>query len=440
MRIIRAARELGIGTIQVHSEADADSLAVRLADEAVDIGPPPATKSYLNIDSTIAAAKQTGACAVHPGYGFLAESAAFAEAVTDAGMKFVGPSAEAIRLLGDKVAARNAAIAAGVPVVPGSDGRVASFEDAEALARQTGFPVMIKAAAGGGGRGIRIINSAEEFAHQFPQASAEASAAFGDGGLYLEKVIDQARHIEVQVLGDGQRVLHCFERECSLQRRRQKIWEEAPSAVLPERVRKSICAAAVSLAKSVQYQGAGTLELLYDEASEYFYFIEMNTRIQVEHPVTEMITGIDLVREMISIASGKPISIEQDDIRYVPTRLLEPGHAVSRRFDQKTALIQMAGEKVGNRPIIINHEYPAELFAPFALFRVTGKSPFGGVYPSPLARLRGWDLGYSGGQLDGKSGALVGFALNLDIAAHHAAKMPRDRQPETGTAVLPGGR
>ncbi len=314
VRIIRAARELGIRTVQAHSLADADSLAVKLADAAVPIGPPQAARSYLNIAAIVEAARGSGADAVHPGYGFLAENAGFAEAVEAAGLVFVGPDAKAIRLMGDKVAARNAAAAAGVPTVPGSDGRVEDLESARAVAARTGFPVMIKAAAGGGGRGIRIAGSREEFERFIPQARAEALAAFGDGGLYLEKVIEGARHIEVQVLGDGERVIHCFERECSLQRRRQKIWEEAPSPVLPAGLREELCASAVALAKAVRYRGAGTLEYLYDEARGAFYFIEMNTRIQVEHPVTECITGTDLVREMIRIAGGEKLAMAQEDI------------------------------------------------------------------------------------------------------------------------------
>lgn len=326
VRIIRAARELGIRTVQVHSSADADSLCVRMADEAVLIGPPAASKSYLNVAAILEAARATGADAVHPGYGFLAENADFADAVEAAGMIWVGPKGDAIRVMGDKVAARVAAEGAGVPVVPGSDGRVEDTDQARAIALAIGFPVMIKAAAGGGGRGIRIAHDLAEFDRLMPQASAEAKAAFGDGGLYLEKVIERARHIEVQILGDGTRAVHCFERECSLQRRRQKVWEEAPSAVLPQSLRERLCASAVSLAEAVGYRGAGTLEYLYDDATGHFYFIEMNTRIQVEHPVTEMVTGIDLVREMIRIAGGEPLRLRQEDIAL-------RGHAIEVRIN-----------------------------------------------------------------------------------------------------------
>ena len=326
VRIQRAARELGMTTIQVHSAADVDSLAVKQADEAVTIGPAPAAKSYLNVEALLEAARATGAEAVHPGYGFLSENAGFAEAVEAAGLIFVGPTPQAIRTMGDKAAARAAAEAAGVPVVPGSQGRVASFERAQNAADEIGYPVMIKAAAGGGGRGIRVVESADAMEAAYDQATAEAKAAFGDGGLYLEKFIARARHIEVQVLGDGRDAIHCYERECSLQRRRQKVWEEAPSRALSSEARETLCASAVALAKSVGYRGAGTLEYLYDDATGRFYFIEMNTRIQVEHPVTEMVCGIDLVREMLKISAGAPLGYTQSDIRL-------KGHALEARIN-----------------------------------------------------------------------------------------------------------
>ena len=326
VRIQRAARELGIATVQVHSTADADSLAVRMADEAVAIGPPAAGKSYLNIPAILQAARDSGADAVHPGYGFLAENAEFADAVTAAGLVWVGPSGDAIRVMGDKVAARIAAEGAGVAVVPGSDGLIEDPARARAVALAIGFPVMIKAAAGGGGRGIRIVRDADELDRLWPQASAEARAAFGNGGLYLERLIERARHVEVQVLGDGQRAVHCFERECSLQRRRQKLWEEAPSVALSPEARARLCASAVALAEAVGYRGAGTVEFLHDEVSGHSYFIEMNTRIQVEHPVTEMVTGIDLVRETLRIARGEPLRHRQDAIAL-------RGHAIEVRIN-----------------------------------------------------------------------------------------------------------
>ncbi|RUV38622.1 acetyl-CoA carboxylase biotin carboxylase subunit [Mesorhizobium sp. M7A.F.Ca.MR.148.00.0.0] len=337
VRIIRAAQDLGIATVAVYSAADAESFHVQLADEAVNIGPPAAKKSYLNVEAILKAARDTGCDSVHPGYGFLAENAAFSDAVTGAGLVFVGPSGDAIRMMGDKVSARSAAAAVGVPVVPGSAGRVEGLKAGHEVLTATGFPVMIKAAAGGGGRGIRIANSLAEFEQAFPQAEAEALAAFGDGGLYMEKVIGKARHIEVQVLADGSDAIHCYERECSLQRRRQKVWEEAPSRALSDRLREDLCASAVALAKAVKYSGAGTVEYLYDDEADRFYFIEMNTRIQVEHPVTEAITGIDLVAEMLRIAGGEKLRIRQGDVSV-------KGHAIEVR---------------------LNAEDPAKEFAPF---------------------------------------------------------------------------
>jgi len=326
VRIQRAAKELGIHSIQVHSAADADSLAARMADEAVNIGPPSAAKSYLNVEALMRAARETGADAVHPGYGFLAENAAFADAVEAAGLVFVGPRGDTIRAMGDKAAARAAAASAGVPVVPGSEGKLEDVAEGRRVAKGIGYPLMIKAAAGGGGRGIRVVESDEALEAAFDQAAAEATAAFGDGALYLERFIGRARHIEVQILGDGRDAVHLFERECSLQRRRQKIWEEAPSAALSPAAREKLCASAVALARSVGYRSAGTLEYLYDDLTGAFYFIEMNTRIQVEHPITEMITGVDIVREMLSIAGGSPLSLRQSDI-------VLRGHAIEARIN-----------------------------------------------------------------------------------------------------------
>jgi len=314
VRVIRAARELGLETVAVHSDADRDSLAVQMADIVAPIGPPQAAKSYLNVAALMKAAEDTGADAVHPGYGFLSENAAFAEMVEKAGLVFVGPTPETIRTMGDKAAARAAAAQAGVPCVPGSVGVIDSVEQALEVAKAIGYPVMIKAAAGGGGRGIRVANDADELARQITLAQVEAKAAFGDGSVYLERFIRHARHIEVQVLGDGRDVIHCWERECSLQRRRQKILEEAPSPALSQATRERLCTSAVALAKAVSYRSAGTLEYLYDDQTGEFFFIEMNTRIQVEHPITEMITGVDLVRAMIRIAGGEPLSIRQQDV------------------------------------------------------------------------------------------------------------------------------
>ncbi|WP_374006425.1 acetyl-CoA carboxylase biotin carboxylase subunit [Delftia lacustris] len=315
VRIIRAAKELDLKTVAVYSDADAQSLAVRMADEAVRIGPAHATRSYLSVDAILEAAADSGAGAVHPGYGFLSENAAFAERIEAAGLVFVGPTPHAIRTMGDKAAARAAAMKAGVPTVPGSVGVVTDADTAVALAKGIGYPIMIKASAGGGGRGIRVAHDEAELRQQFATATAEAQAAFGNGEVYLERFIRQARHIEVQILGDGQRVVHCFERECSLQRRRQKVWEEAPSAAISEATRAALCESALRLAHAVAYRGAGTLEYLYDDDTREFFFIEMNTRIQVEHPITEMITGIDLVKEMLRIALGQPLRLQQEDIR-----------------------------------------------------------------------------------------------------------------------------
>lgn len=333
VRIVRAAQAMGIETVQVYSEADADMMAVKLADHSVCIGPAKAAHSYLNIANVLDAAKQTGADGVHPGYGFLAESADFARAIADAGMVFVGPSADTIDRMGDKVAARQAAEAAGVPVVPGSKGRLDSVDDAARVAGEIGYPVMIKAASGGGGKGIRIANNENDVRTMAPQAQAEAAAAFGDGGLYLERAIQSPRHIEVQIMGDGQDAVHFFERECSLQRRRQKVWEEAGASCLDEATREHLCATAVALAKAVNYVGAGTLEYLYDDVSKEFFFIEMNTRIQVEHPVSEMLTGVDLVQEMIKVCGGSKLSHRQDQI----TRA---GHAIEVRLNAEDPFMQ----------------------------------------------------------------------------------------------------
>lgn len=333
VRIIRAAQELGIETIQAYSEGDADMLAVRMADTSVCIGPAASKDSYLNVDRVMTAITDSGADAVHPGYGFLSESPDFVRAVEAAGITFIGPTASTIERMGDKVEARKAAEAAGVPVVPGSRGRVDTVDEAAEIARTVGYPVMIKAAAGGGGRGIRVTDSETELRKLAPQAQTEAAAAFGDGGLYLERAVRAPRHIEVQILGDGTDAVHCYERECSLQRRRQKVWEEAGASCLDNATREQLCASAVALAKSVNYRGAGTLEYLFDEASNEFFFIEMNTRIQVEHPISEMITGVDLVQEMIRVCGGQALSMTQDQI----TR---NGHAIEVRINAEDPFTQ----------------------------------------------------------------------------------------------------
>ena len=314
VRIIRAARDLGISTVAVHSTADAQAPHVRLADTAVEIGPPPAGKSYLLADAILDAATKTGADAVHPGYGFLSERASFAAAVADAGLAFVGPSAAVIEQMGDKVRARQVAAAAGVPTVPGTPGGVAGVDAAVAAAAEIGYPIMLKAAAGGGGRGIRVVADEAGLRSAFPAASKEAASAFGDGAMYLERFLRRARHVEVQVLGDGHDVVHLFERECSLQRRRQKVVEEAVAPGIDDVVRQAMTAAAVRLAREVGYTSAGTAEFLVDDETGEFFFIEMNTRIQVEHPTTELITGVDLVAEQLRIAAGEPLRFVQDAI------------------------------------------------------------------------------------------------------------------------------
>jgi acetyl-CoA carboxylase biotin carboxylase subunit len=326
LRIIRAAREMGIKTVAVYSEIDADSLPVRLADEAVCIGPAPSVKSYLVQSNIIMAALSTGADAIHPGYGFLSENAEFVKRCEDEGIIFVGPSADAISRMGNKAAARATALAAGVPVVPGSDGVVDTVEQAAAFADEVGYPVLIKASAGGGGKGMRIAQDRDELEHQFRAAKTEAAAAFGNDEMYLEKYLTRPRHIEFQVLADSfGNAVYLFERDCSVQRRHQKLIEEAPSPALTPKLRKEMGEKAVALAKAVDYVGAATVEFLYDGAGHY-YFMEMNTRVQVEHPITEQISGVDIIKEQLRIASGEALSMTQDDLSI-------RGHAIEFRIN-----------------------------------------------------------------------------------------------------------
>jgi acetyl-CoA carboxylase biotin carboxylase subunit len=309
LRIIRACRELGVQTVAVYSEADRESLHVRFADDDVCIGPPPSRESYLNIPRIIAAAEITGADAIHPGYGFLAENAEFAETCSASGITFIGPSAEQIRVMGDKAAARKAMAAVDVPVVPGTPGPVEDVDEALGFAQAIGFPVIIKAAAGGGGKGMRVATDADDFARSFQLARSEALSAFGNGDVYVEKYLTRPRHVEFQVLGDTfGNVIHLGERDCSVQRRHQKLVEESPCPVMTPELRTAMGDAAVKGAKAIDYVGAGTIEMLLN-ADGSFYFMEMNTRIQVEHPVTEMITGVDLVKEQIRVAAGEPLSV-----------------------------------------------------------------------------------------------------------------------------------
>ena len=324
LRVERACKELGVATVAVHSTADADAMHVRLADESVCIGAPPAKDSYLNIPAILSACEITGADAVHPGYGFLAENARFAEILEEHAITFIGPSAEHVRLMGDKIQAKETARSLGIPVVPGS-GPVGDFEEARALANDIGYPVLVKAAAGGGGRGMKLALFENELEPALATARNEARAAFGDGTVYLEKYLAHPRHIEVQVLADGQgNAIHLGERDCSLQRRHQKLWEEAPSPALNASERVRIGETVAEAMRALSYRGVGTVEFLYEGGE--FYFIEMNTRLQVEHTITEMITGLDLVIEQIRIAAGAPLSLRQEDVRF-------DGHAIECRIN-----------------------------------------------------------------------------------------------------------
>jgi acetyl-CoA carboxylase biotin carboxylase subunit len=325
LRIHRACHEMGIRTVAVHSTADADAMHVRLADEAICIGPPPATDSYLNIPNIISAAELTHADAVHPGYGFLSENARFAEIVESHGIVWIGPKPEHIRVMGDKIEAKRTAAKLGLPLVPGSDGPVETVEEARAIAAQTGYPLIVKAASGGGGRGMKVVHSEDQLEALMMQAGSEAKAAFGDATVYIEKYLGDPRHIEFQVFGDGNgHAVHLGERDCSLQRRHQKVLEEAPSPVITAEQRERMGGIVSRAMSDMGYRGAGTIEFLYENGE--FYFIEMNTRLQVEHPVTEMITGLDLVREQIRVAAGEGLSCRQEDIHL-------RGHAIECRIN-----------------------------------------------------------------------------------------------------------
>ncbi|MBW3098937.1 acetyl-CoA carboxylase biotin carboxylase subunit [Pseudohoeflea coraliihabitans] len=325
LRVLRACKELGIQTVAVHSTADQDAMHVRLADESVCIGPPPSRDSYLNIHQIVAACEITSAEAVHPGYGFLSENAKFADILEAHGLTFIGPTADHIRIMGDKITAKKTAEELGIPVVPGSDGEITNDDDARALAAEIGFPVIIKATAGGGGRGMKVAHNADELSVALATARTEAGSAFGNEAVYIEKYLSTPRHIEVQVLGDGAgNAVHLGERDCSLQRRHQKVWEEANSPSLNAKQRHEIGEICANAMRKLKYRGAGTVEFLYEDGN--FYFIEMNTRLQVEHPVTEAITGIDLVHEQIRIASGGGLSVRQEDIRF-------SGHAIECRIN-----------------------------------------------------------------------------------------------------------
>lgn len=336
VRIIRAARELGIETVAVYSTADKEALHTLLADEAVCIGPAKSTESYLNMNAVLSAAVLTGSEAIHPGFGFLSENSKFATMCEEVGIKFIGPSGSVMDMMGDKINARAQMIKAGVPVIPGSDGEVHTAEEALEVADRIGYPVMLKASAGGGGKGIRKVERAEDLVPAFESASTEAKAAFGNGAMYLERVIYPARHIEVQILADQfGHVVHLGERDCSLQRNNQKVLEESPSVAIGKTIRDQIGSAAVRAAESVGYENAGTIEFLYDEGKGEFYFMEMNTRVQVEHPVTEFVTGMDIVKEQIKIAEGQELSVRQEDIQI-------SGHAIECRINAENPAFNFA--------------------------------------------------------------------------------------------------
>lgn len=336
VRIIRAARELGIATVAVYSEADKEALHTMLADEAVCIGPARSTDSYLNMQAIISAAVVTGAQAIHPGFGFLSENSKFATLCEEVGIKFIGPSGTVMDTMGDKINARAEMIKAQVPVIPGSDGEVLTIQEALEIAEKIGYPVMLKASAGGGGKGIRKVEKAEDLVPAFESASSEAKAAFGNGAMYIERVVYPARHIEVQILADQHgHVIHLGERDCSLQRNNQKVLEEAPSIAIGQTMRDRIGQAAVRAAQSVGYENAGTIEFLLDEAKGEFYFMEMNTRVQVEHPVTEFVTGVDIVKEQIKIAAGQELSVRQEDVQIT-------GHAIECRINAENPAFNFA--------------------------------------------------------------------------------------------------
>ncbi len=329
LRVLRAAKELGIQTVAVHSTADADAMHVRLADESVCIGPPPARDSYLNIHQIVAACEITGADAIHPGYGFLSENAKFADILAAHNITFIGPTGDHIRIMGDKIEAKRTAKRLGIPVVPGSEGAVSDETEAKRVAAEIGYPVLIKASAGGGGRGMKVARTEADLAEALATARAEAGAAFGDDAVYLEKYLEKPRHIEVQIMGDGMgKAIHLGERDCSLQRRHQKVWEEANSPALDAETRERIGMICANAVADLGYSGAGTIEFLYENGE--FYFIEMNTRLQVEHPVTEAITGLDLVHEQIRVAAGLGLSLTQSEVRF-------SGHAIECRINAEDA-------------------------------------------------------------------------------------------------------
>lgn len=389
LRILRACKELGIRTVAVHSQVDADLMHARLADETVCIGPNPSQESYLNIPSIISAAEVTDASAIHPGYGFLAENADFAERVENSGFTFVGPTADVIRLMGDKVSAIEAMKKAGVPTVPGSDGPLTTDDNRTLeIAKRIGYPVIIKAAAGGGGRGMRVVHTEASLLKSKHITQTEAKAAFGDDTVYLEKFLENPRHVEVQVLADGQgNAIHLGDRDCSMQRRHQKVVEEAPAPGIDEEARQAVFASCVNACEEIGYRGAGTFEFLYEDG--HFYFIEMNTRLQVEHPVSELITGIDIVREQLLIAGGEPLSIKQSDIEF-------QGHSIECRInaeDSKTFLpspgkITLLHTPGGPGIRVDSHIYSGYSIPPYYDSMIGKLISFGADRATAIARMR----------------------------------------------------
>jgi acetyl-CoA carboxylase, biotin carboxylase subunit len=389
VRVIRAAKELGIGTVAVYSEADRDSLHVKIADESFCIGPPAPHQSYLNIPSIISVAEVAGVDAIHPGYGFLAENAKFVEICEASKIKFIGPPIEAMQKMGDKATARKTVAKVGVPVVPGSDGIISDENEALKVAEKIGFPVLIKATAGGGGKGMRVAREKGEFIHMMRTARAEAQAAFGNPDVYVEKFVEEPRHIEIQILADEHgNVIHLGERDCSIQRRHQKLIEESPSPAIDERTRRKLGEAAVRAAKAVHYHSAGTIEFIFDKHGK-FYFMEMNTRVQVEHPVTEMVTSVDIIREQILIATGEKLSLKQGDVRFY-------GHAIECRINAENYeknFMPSPGEIKAYLPPggpgirIDSHAYPGYVVSPYYDSLVAKVIAWGHNRPEAIKRM-----------------------------------------------------